>query len=184
MTTGKHTQHSETYFGAGKKLGIPSGYRLSHKMHVSPPVSERLEVVTSEAKPPPKSVLEACNMWEKVKEHVGRHNSLPTCQSGESDQIEMHKFLMTKTPGYNGKRVEFIHTDGVCKWKPIYDTKSGDKCMGWYNNRTGQVTISKEEPLPIMYDCLVSSAEMATWVKPGGYRTGTRYSENKPGQGK
>lgn len=174
---------------------IPTGYKLSHKMRVSPPMSERPSEVRlisqREGKPPSKSTAEAAAMWEKIEEFVKRHNALPNRESGDEDQIKMHEFLMTSPTPDTMPRRYYISQDGVADWKPFYGEVAGTVASkgirGYVNNYTGQTIMAAKntvQPTPIYYNCLVSSAEVATHVKPHPMATSIKTTENKPGQGK
>ena len=174
---------------------IPTGYKLSHKMRVSPPMSERpceVRLISQrEGKPPSKSTAQAAAMWEEITTFVTRHNSLPNPASGDERQIEMHKFLMTSPTPDTAPRIYYISQDGVAQWKPFYGEVAGTVASkgirGYVNHHTGQTIMASKnsgQPLPIYYNCLVSSAEVATHVKPLAMATNIKTTENKPGQGK
>tara|TARA_B100001093_G_scaffold383329_1_gene368979 strand:- start:2668 stop:3231 length:564 start_codon:yes stop_codon:yes gene_type:complete len=182
-------QNNGTYFYHGKEKTIPVGYRISNKLRVFPPQSERPSTIAEaekrEGKPASKTTKESVVMWEKVLEYVKRHNALPSSESDEQEVREMHSWLLKKPSIDSAPRMYYIHQDGVAPWVPVYDENSAIK--GYLNRRTGQsITATKDtiQPEPIYYDCLVSNAEFATNVVPSKMNTQLKTTENKPGQGK
>ena len=82
----------------------------------------------------------------------------------------MHTFLLSSPSSDSRQRIYYIHQDGVAPWYPVYGEVVGVQAAkgvrGYVNTRTGQTVSHTVQPPPIIYDCLVSSAEMATNVKP------------------
>lgn len=194
MTTTLQT-NNDTYYSRGKLCAVPAGYKLSNKMRVFPPHSERASTVREntarDGKPPSKTTAAAVEMWEKVTAFVEKHNALPSKESGDADQAEMHTFLMTSPSPDTLQRMYYIHQDGVAPWLPVYGEVSGTTAVkgvrGYVNHRTGQTIMATKDtiqPPPILYDCIVSNAELATNVKPISMATSLKTTENQPGQGK
>ena len=188
-------QTKQTYIHRCHEYSVPAGYKLSNKMRVFPPHSERSstvrETTARDGKAPSKNLVALVEMWEKVTAFVEKHNALPSKESGDAEQAEMHKFLMTSSSPDTLQRIYYIHQDGVAPWLPIYGEVSGTQAVkgirGYVNNRTGQTIMATKDtvqPAPILYDCIVSSAELATNVKPLSMSTSLKTTENQPGQGK
>ena len=187
--------NNQTYIHRCHEYSIPAGYKLSNQMRVFPPMSERPSVVREiaerEGKPPSKTTQAVADMWQKVTDFVEKNNALPSKESGDAEQTEMHTFLLSSPSPDSRQRIYYIQQDGVAPWYPVYGEVAGLQAAkgirGYVNTRTGQTVVATKDtvqPPPILYDCLVSSAEMATNVKPIKMATSIKTTENKPGQGK
>ena len=157
---------------------IGNGYKISHDMNVFPPVTERYVKPVEGSKPPSKSITEAIETWDKIKEFVAKHNSIPSRDSTDPDEVKLHQFLMLSAHGYDSPRYNYITQDGVCKWMPIYNNNS---VIGWVNKWTNQTIFGKVSPPDDHYKCIKSAANLATWVKPMPQNTQKKTTENKPG---
>ena len=190
------TQPNQTYIVGNKERTIPKGYRISNKFRVFPPIYERLKVIESQSKhdgkPPQKAALENSLMWEDVINHVEKYNSIPSSESDNPAEVLLHKWLLKSPRNDSAKRINYIQQDGVAEWKAVYDTTvtAGDigKCpVAYVNHYSGRsISANKNTPRPmaIHFDQLVSTAEIATNIKPDPMMTHLKTTENRPGMGK
>ena len=160
---------------------IANGYKISHDMNVFPPVTERYVKPVDGAKEPPKSIIDAIDNWDKIKDFVAKHNSIPSRDSGDPDEVKLHQFLMLHPNGYDHPRHTYITQDGVCRWSPVY---KNSMIVGWVNNWTNQTVCGHVRPHDVQYSCVKSAATHATWIKPMSQNTRKKTTENKPGMGK
>ena len=156
---------------------IANGYKISNDMHVFPPVTERYVKPVDGAKPQAKSIIEAIDNWEKIKDFVAKHNSIPSRDSDDPDEVKLHQFLMLSAHGYDAPRHTYITQDGVCRWKPVYKNYM---IVGWVNSWTNQTVYGNVRPNDEYYSCIKSAATLATGIKAMPQNTKKKTTENKP----
>lgn len=181
---------SQTYVFRNKERTIPVGYRKSNQFRVFPPMSERMSEIQAQSKrdekDPQASSLETAQMWEALINHVSKYNSIPTSESDNTDEVKLHKWLLKEN------RLSCIIQDGVAEWKPVYEKGVGANDttkhpVAYVNSRTSRAIVADKntpKPFPIHFDQIVSTAELADYLKPNPMTTHIKTTENRPGMGK
>ena len=190
MTSVSKHSDSDTYVFRNKERTIPAGYRKSNQFRVFPPMSERMSEIQAQSKrdekDPQAAALEKAQTWENVINHVSKYNSIPTSESDNSDEVKLHKWLLKEN------RLSCIIQDGVADWKPVYEKGVGvsettKHPVAYVNSRTSHAIVADRttpKPFPIHFDQLVSTAELADYLKPNPMTTNLKTTENRPGMGK